>query len=221
VGALLSAPIVGFYAPGFYVLHARHHRFVNTDRDPVAVHYSRFVGALRRVFLARVAEGPRYLVETLRVMRGTDRRVDAFVPFEALRRAAIATIVLKIVLTGVVIALGIVAPLTVVAIVLLPAAVSVLIASCVPFLEHAQTDASPAIRSARSHVSPLMTVLRLGANFHLTHHLFPAIPCWRLARVHAQLAAAEPQSVEAVTDRDLADLWRTLRHREWRIAGKE
>jgi beta-carotene hydroxylase len=220
-GALLSAPIVGFYAPGFYVLHARHHRFVNTGRDPVAMHYTKFTGVLGRLFLARVAEGPRYFVETLRLLRRTHERLDAFVPFETLRRTAMATIVMKIGLIGGVVALGITAPLIVVSVVLIPAAFSVLIASCVPFLEHAQTDAAPAVRSARSHTSPLMTLLRLGANFHLPHHLFPAIPCWRLGRVQAQLAAAEPQSVAAVSDRTLADLWRTLRRREWRIAVDE
>jgi len=210
VGALLSAPIPGFYAPGFYVLHAQHHRYVNTSSDPVAAHYSKFNGALRRLFVARIAEGPRYLIETARLLKPGREPLSALVSFDTLRRAAWVTVATKIVLLALSVALLIQAPFVCAMVIAIPAAVSVLIASAVPFLEHAQTLAEPETQSARTHASPVFTLLRLGANFHLAHHLFPAIPCWRLARVHAELTAHDPQTLSPTTDAHLIDAWKAL-----------
>ena len=40
---------------------------------------------------------------------------------------------------------------------------------------------------SRSRPSALFTVLNFGNNFHLAHHLYPSVPCYRLGKVHRLL----------------------------------
>ncbi|RYG16298.1 MAG: hypothetical protein EOO07_13560 [Chitinophagaceae bacterium] len=77
-GAILSAPVIGFYAPGFYSLHWRHHRWVNQSNDPIAKHYSMFRNPFSRIFLARIKEGPVYFIETLSILVGGSQRVKSW-----------------------------------------------------------------------------------------------------------------------------------------------
>lgn len=40
------------------------------------------------------------------------------------------------------------------------------------------------LTQARTRTSPFFTALFLGTNYHLEHHLYPSVPCYRLPRVH-------------------------------------
>src|SRR5690606_3209736 len=51
------------------------------------------------------------------------------------------------------------------------------------YIDHAGLDDS-FFGNAYSRTSPLMTVLFFGANYHLEHHAYPGIPCYRLPKVH-------------------------------------
>jgi hypothetical protein len=41
--------------------------------------------------------------------------------------------------------------------------------------------------NARTRSSPFFTVLYFFNNYHLEHHLYPSVPCYRLGAVHRQL----------------------------------
>ena len=41
--------------------------------------------------------------------------------------------------------------------------------------------------ATRTNSSPLLTLLYFGNNFHLEHHLYPGVPCYRLPAVHSHL----------------------------------
>ena len=54
------------------------------------------------------------------------------------------------------------------------------------YLEHAGTSRG-LFRDTRSYAHPLYTRLFFGNNFHLEHHLYPAVPCYNLPAVHRRL----------------------------------
>jgi fatty acid desaturase len=58
-----------------------------------------------------------------------------------------------------------------------------------PYIEHAGTGVG-LFQDARTYSSPLMTALFAGNNYHLEHHLYPSIPCYRLPALHRHLEAA-------------------------------
>ena len=39
----------------------------------------------------------------------------------------------------------------------------------------------------QSYTSPIYTLLFFGNNFHLEHHIYPHVPCYRLPSVHKLL----------------------------------
>jgi fatty acid desaturase len=56
------------------------------------------------------------------------------------------------------------------------------------YVEHAGTGLG-SFRDTRSYVARAYTWLFFGNNYHLEHHLYPGVPCYRLAEVHRILEA--------------------------------
>ena len=54
------------------------------------------------------------------------------------------------------------------------------------YLEHADTTADEFV-NARTRTPLLLTILYFANNYHLEHHLYPWVPCYRLPAVHAYL----------------------------------
>jgi len=197
-GAILSSPVIGFYAPGFYSLHWQHHRWVNQSKDPIAKHYSKFRTPFGKIFLARIMEGPVYLLETLRFLRdGTHQNkswMDAY-NFKLISYAMIVTkLTIVLFFTAILLIWFSASAIKIIVLIFaIPFTVSVILASISPYLEHAKTDDNIC---ARSQTSPILTALRFGANFHLEHHYFQTIPCWRLPRVHKLLVDKYPECLD-------------------------
>jgi beta-carotene hydroxylase len=55
-----------------------------------------------------------------------------------------------------------------------------------PYVEHAGTVPGP-FRDARTRTSPFFSILYFFNNYHLEHHLYPWVPCYRLPAVHRYL----------------------------------
>jgi beta-carotene hydroxylase len=72
--------------------------------------------------------------------------------------------------------------------VLLPTVWVLAITGMTPYLEHADTVLE-AGKNSRSRTSGLFKFLQIGTNYHNEHHMYPAIPCWRLPKVHKLLNA--------------------------------
>jgi fatty acid desaturase len=70
-----------------------------------------------------------------------------------------------------------------------PHVLGILLSGTRPYLEHADTGLGT-FQQARSYCSPIMTALFAGNNFHLEHHLYPSVPCFRLPAVHRWLRDA-------------------------------
>jgi len=56
------------------------------------------------------------------------------------------------------------------------------------YMEHAGTVPGQ-FHDSRSYTSPLYTLLFFGGNYHLEHHLYPAVPSYRLPALHRHLAS--------------------------------
>jgi hypothetical protein len=68
--------------------------------------------------------------------------------------------------------------------------------------QHANAGTGELDNSRIMNVSPLIrwAVLGYGNDYHLVHHLYPNIPCYRLAEVHEHLASEVPRYRREVTE---------------------
>ena len=209
-GAILSAPVIGFYAPGFYALHWQHHRWVNQSKDPVAKHYSKFRNPFERIFLARIMEGPVYFLKTLNFLR-TKHQPKSWMDTYDFKTISYLLIAIKLAIVssfGALLLLGFATPIIKIIVLMfaIPFAISVLLASISPYLEHNNTNDNIC---ARSQTSPVLTALRFGANFHLEHHYFQTIPCWRLPLVHKLMVSKYPECLD-YSDSGLRETYKNL-----------
>jgi len=67
--------------------------------------------------------------------------------------------------------------------IVLPMVAVLFIAACQTYIDHGGTS-DELFGNAWSRTSPLMTAAYFGANYHLEHHAYPGVPCYRLPRVH-------------------------------------
>lgn len=189
LGCLVSAILPLFCATGFFVYHWQHHRHNNTLRDPDYRHFIAYEGLVGKVLLSRLVITARYALQTVRLAAGADtgpwhlplerRQMQALARFNLLCQAVFLSGYAWLFLH-----FSDAMP------VLLPVFLcTTLIASMNAFQEHA-FPAGPVEPFARSRTSPLLTLLHAGSNFHIEHHLYPGIPCWRLGTVHAALRSA-------------------------------
>jgi fatty acid desaturase len=56
------------------------------------------------------------------------------------------------------------------------------------YVEHAGTGTG-LFQDSRTRISPFFSLVYFFNNYHLEHHLYPYVPCYRLPRVHAFLSA--------------------------------
>ena len=66
---------------------------------------------------------------------------------------------------------------------MIPAVIANMLTGVRSYVEHNAT-ATDMLHNARSRASWFWTLMDVGANYHLEHHLYPGIPQWRLPRVH-------------------------------------
>lgn len=71
----------------------------------------------------------------------------------------------------------------------LPLVAVLLISGCQSYIDHGDTSHDPddIFHNSRNRTSPLATALWFGANYHLEHHLYPGVLCYRLPKLHKLL----------------------------------
>ena len=186
LGIVTSSLLPGFCVTGYFVDHWQHHRYSNSDKDPDYRIFSRYRNVASRITLSRLMATRRYMQATWRLAFGP-LVTPSPLPLSALQvqRLARCNIACQVgwigvyglalwqfdgLLPGFSLALG----------------VAFLISAVNAYQEHAFSvghEQSP----ARSRTSRLSTWLHAGSNFHLEHHFYPGVPCWRLPKVHRQL----------------------------------
>lgn len=181
-----SSLLPGFCVTGYFVDHWQHHRYSNTEKDPDYRIFSRYHTLVSRITLSRLIATLRYMQTTWRLAFGPLSNPSPL-PLSAaqvrrLARCNIACQASWLCLYGLAMwrVNGLLLGFS------LSLAVAFLISAVNAYQEHA-FSAEHELPPARSRTSRLNTWLYAGSNFHLEHHFYPAIPCWRLPKVHRQL----------------------------------
>lgn len=138
-----------------------------------------------------LAIGPGYLNPRV-AMTLLMGRIDAEagsngLPLRTLRWLCLVNVIWHPLLMAGLITVCISAPLFAVCVFIAPLLATVMITGLNPYQEHAGTGTAHDTK-ARSRTSLLFTALMLGTNYHLEHHLYPRVPCWRLPALHRWLA---------------------------------
>lgn len=189
IGCVFSSLLPGFCATGYFVAHWQHHRHNNADCDPDYVHFERFRTVFGRLLLARLTLTANYLVDTVRIaLPGYRPSASLPLPTRALQWLARFNLLCQ---AGWLVAYGVLlasAPAT--AMILAPVlGATLLIGSFNSYQEHAFRPVAGE-PFARSRTSRVLTWLHAGSNYHVEHHLYPSVPCWRLPSVHRRLVAS-------------------------------
>lgn len=192
IGIMFSACIPGFIGIGFTLSHWKHHRYTNQPLDPDCMQFGRFRNFWSRLLLARLSANAAYRRVALTLLTGhidTEAGTNGL-PLHTLRWLCLVNVVWHLLLMAGLIAICISAPLFAVCVFVAPLIATVMITGINPYQEHAGTGTEHDTK-ARSRTSPLFTLLMLGTNYHLEHHLYPRVPCWRLPALHRWLVSTE------------------------------
>ena len=191
MGVLASSLVLSFAQVGVAVTHWVHHRYTNQAADPDTRIFGRHQTLLRRLLFGRLAANRVFMANLLRVACNRPLGVANLGPFRPVHLRALAwlNIAALLVFTAGYVALAVCSPLAALVGVVIPHVLGILLSGPRPYLEHAATGQG-VFHDARTYCSPVMTVLFAGNNFHLEHHLYPSVPCYRLPAVHRRLRAA-------------------------------
>jgi len=189
LGTFFSA-MTPFSAVGFGVSHWAHHRFTNQASDPDARLYSRFRTVWSRLLFARAAANRLHFGNLAALVLGKPLAPGYKLPFSRREQRALALVNVAchafwLTVYG---ALAAVRPEMVLVGIVVPLAVALPLSGLRGYVEHGGTGVG-LFRDARSWTAPVYALLFLGNNFHLEHHLYPSVPCWRLPAVHRWLRA--------------------------------
>ncbi|MBM4267948.1 MAG: fatty acid desaturase [Deltaproteobacteria bacterium] len=186
-GTFFSA-MTSFSAVGYGVAHWNHHRYTNFASDPDSQIYPAFQTFWKRFFLARSAGSRSHLRNTIRLARGLPLDLGYRLPFPPPVQRRLAQLNLGFLLFWftLYVTVAIANPVFALFVVALPILFLVPMSGLRGYLEHAGTGRG-LFRDTRSYAHPLYTRLFYGNNFHLEHHLYPAVPCYNLPAVHRRL----------------------------------
>jgi fatty acid desaturase len=188
LGIFFSSMVINFMEMGFAISHWNHHRYTNQPLDPDCALFARYQGFWGRLFLARFASNRQSLLATLRMAAGKPLEGNSPFPFSAvaIQRLAAFNLLCSVFWLSVYVAIAVYDPLSGLVSVALPHVLGLLYTGLRPYVEHAGTDTGK-FTNARTRTAPFFSALYFFNNYHLEHHLYPAVPCYRLATVHRWL----------------------------------
>ena len=192
---LWSSPVPFFFIVGYSVTHWKHHRFTDQDIDPDDQVYSRHTNFVSRIFLARSQLVRIYMRDVVRLALGLHLPGNTKLPFSLreMRWMARINIVLWLCALTVYVLILRRSLWLGFTVTLVPYFALYVFSSMRAYIEH--TGTVPGRYSdSRSYTSPIYTALFFGSNFHLAHHLYPAVPTARAAQVPG--VAGTPRSDE-------------------------
>jgi len=210
VGFLVGAPsLLSFTA--YAVTHRLHHKHTRTTLDPDEMdNVSSRAWVRRIVFYGWLVAGmPFYAIHVplTALRRGTARERSAVIVELALIGGAIASMIA--------LAAHFHAGHVVVHAWLAPLAFASAIGQARGVAEHTLTargDPSTATRTITS--TPAWSLVLLNLNYHLEHHLYPAVPWYNLPRLHALLRRDHDRAGAFVERSYVGFLWRAVTSRD-------
>jgi fatty acid desaturase len=184
-GVFVTATIPGvFCVVGYYAGHWNHHLHTNTDRDP-DVHLHSYRSLWSKLLLLRFLQNGVFRQQTITLARGKELPFVSKMPMGARQLVTLARFNLAVCVAFLAlhIALLVMWPLLGVCLTVFPLLGAFVVSGPRPFAEHGGLDAGLGVDS-RTRASRWATLFYVGNNFHLEHHLYPSVPCYKLPRVH-------------------------------------
>lgn len=186
LGIFFSSPILFFSTVGENSIHWRHHRLTNRDGDPQIPLYGPLRSVLARLLFARLATERLYLKNVVLLALGKlDSSQEAKPGMKLYARVNVLASALFVALYAWLASVDLRATLLSIGGAHLA---GFLLTSLRPYAEHAGTSADP-LRCARTRVNGIASIAYFFNNYHLEHHLYPRVPCYKLPAVHALLRA--------------------------------
>ncbi|MDZ8226282.1 MULTISPECIES: fatty acid desaturase [unclassified Nostoc] len=188
IGTFFASALPTYFETGAAISHWNHHRFTNQASDPDCQIFQKFQNFWSRLLFARSTANFYYFINTVRMAFNLPLSYSYKFPFKSwsivmLAWANIGFSLLWLVLYA---AIAIYDPATAIVLMVLPGITMYAISALQPYLEHAGTKVGLG-RDAKSQTSLLFTILYFGNNYHLEHHLYPGVPCYRLPALHRWL----------------------------------
>jgi beta-carotene hydroxylase len=190
VGIFVSSFTPAFMAVGAAFSHWQHHRYTNLPNDPHCVMFPQYRTALARLLWARPFANRRFVRETLKVALGRPLEYPIYFPFGAtgVRRLALLNVATQVVVMSGYLAFTLHDPAGALVAVWAPLLLAIMHSGLRIYVEHAGTTVGK-YGDARTYSHPVLTALYFGNNYHLEHHLYPGVPCYRLPRIHRFLGS--------------------------------
>jgi fatty acid desaturase len=188
LGLLYASAVISYCELGFAAQHWSHHRYTNQASDPDIAPVKHLDTWWKRLLLARAIYNIIYIRTTVRLALGRPWPFPYRMPFreEEVKWLARANLGFSLGWLAVYGTITLIDPLTGLVSIALPMMTALLISGCQTFLDHAGLG-EETYRNAWSRTSWLMSAVYFGANYHLEHHLYPGVPCYRLHKVHRLL----------------------------------
>ena len=189
IGLFFSSSVVSYFDMGFAIRHWDHHRYTNQAKDPDIVPTAHLTGWFPRLLLSRLIFNLVYIKNTFMVALGKLDYVEQYqTPYSAaeLRYFARANILFAVIWLAVYIGIALIDWRAALYGIVIPSLLLGLLAGCQSYLDHAGLDDNE-FSNAYIRTSPFMTLMYFGSNYHLEHHLYPKVPCYRLHKVHKLL----------------------------------
>jgi len=208
VGFAVSVPTL-FSASAYKVTHLNHHRYTRSDRDVDEFSYA---CRTHRQYVALFYAS--FLVGSILYMLAVP--VKAYAMASANNRRRIFTeysLMLLVYATAASFAIGMNHPEWLFWYWLAPISVAIVMANVRALAEHMGTfGAGDAMLKTRTVTSNrLVSFLMLNLNYHLEHHLFPAVPWYNLPKIHRLLKPLYESRGAVIQQSYTAFVFQTLR----------
>lgn len=186
-GIFFSSLIVSFFEIGSAISHWTHHRYTNQPQDPDCEIFVKFKSFWSRLLFARMTANRTYLINTFKMAFNLPLPYAYKLPFKPhmVRIMAWTNILLSLFWLVVYVTITVYDPITGLVSIALPHILTIH-TGLRSYVEHAGTGIGP-FRDSRSRTSFLSTALYCFNNYHLEHHLYPSVPCYKLPAVHHYL----------------------------------
>lgn len=188
LGLFCASSVVTYFEIGFAIQHWNHHRFTNQNSDDDISQVKHLKTWWQRLIFSRAIYNFHYFKTALKTALGHPWPYRYQMPFKlsTVRLLCWTNFAFALFWLGIYVGVTLYDPLTGLFSFALPMVVVLLISGCQAYIDHAGTS-DELFRNAWSRISPLMTAVYFGANYHLEHHLYPGVPCYRLHKVHKLL----------------------------------
>ena len=188
IGIIVSSMVFSFMQIGASISHWNHHRYTNQELDPDVAIFTRFKTLLSRLLFVRITGNRIYLANAIKMAQGKELEYKYQLPFTKLeiKKLAVSNLLFSSLWTIVYLIVAIINPTMGIICIVFPHIFLTFYSSIRPYVEHAGTG-DDLLTDSRSRISPVSTFFYFGNNYHLEHHLYPMVPCYKLPALHRYL----------------------------------